>query len=113
MAAECIPRPRPGRVGPCASAKVSFDGPWHSEERGRARPSGSRGMSSPVRWLLLALPVALVVFVTVVLVTGGSARPYRVARVWGGPTDGKHVSLRVEAFEVVVDRASVQEIPMN
>jgi hypothetical protein len=70
-------------------------------------------MSSPVRWLLLALPVALVAFVTVVLVMGGSARPYRVARVWGGPTDGRHVSLRVEAFEVVVDRASVQEIPIS
>lgn len=70
-------------------------------------------MSSPVRWLLLALPVALVAFVTVVLVTGGSARPYRVARVWGGPTDGTHVSLRVEAFEVVAERANVQEIPIN
>ena len=70
-------------------------------------------MSSPVRWLLLALPVALVAFVTVVLVTGGSARPYRVARVWGGPTDGTHLSLRAEAFEVVVDRASVHEMPIN
>ena len=70
-------------------------------------------MASSVRWLLLALPVLLVAFVTVALVTGGSVRPYAVARVWGGPTDGRHVSVRVEAVHVLVERAAVVEEPIS
>jgi hypothetical protein len=70
-------------------------------------------MSLSVRWLLLALPVALVAFVTLALVTGGTVRPYRVARVWGGPTDGRRVSVRVEGLEVLVERAAVVERPLS
>ena len=70
-------------------------------------------MASTVRWLLLALPVSMVAFVTLALVTGGAVRPYPVARVWGGPTDGRHVSVRVEALQVLVERAAVVESPIT
>jgi len=70
-------------------------------------------MASPVRWLLLALPVVMVAFVTLALVTGGTVRPYAVARVWGGPTDARHVSVRIEALQVLVERAAVVETPIT
>jgi len=70
-------------------------------------------MAFPLRWLLFALPVATVAFVALALVTGGAVRPYAVARVWGGPTDARHVSVRVEALRVLVERASVVEAPIT
>jgi hypothetical protein len=56
------------------------------------------------RLLLYGLPVITVVIVALALVTTGAPRPYRVARLWGGPTDGSALSLRVEVFEMVEDR---------
>lgn len=56
-----------------------------------------------VRWPLYALPVAVVMIVAFALVTAGSTQPYRVARVWGGPTDAERLSLRLEVFEVTED----------
>jgi hypothetical protein len=58
---------------------------------------------SSVRWPLYVLPVAVVVIVAFALVTAGSTLPYRAARVWGGPTDGERMSLRLEVFEVTED----------
>jgi hypothetical protein len=49
------------------------------------------------------LPVAVVVVVAIALVTAGSTMPYRVARVWGGPTDAERLSLRLEVFDVTED----------
>jgi hypothetical protein len=70
-------------------------------------------MAFPVRWLLFALPVATVAVVALALVTGGAVRPYAVARVWGGPTDARQVSVRVEALRVLVERAAVVETPIT
>jgi hypothetical protein len=63
------------------------------------------------RWPLLALPVVTVAVVALALVTAAAPRPFRVARIWGGPTDGDRVSLRVELVEVVQSRGEVVEEP--
>jgi hypothetical protein len=79
----------------------------------------------PLRWrdrsglsgrklLLYGLPLVTVVIVALALVTAGGPRPYRVARLWGGPTDGAALSLRVEVFEMVGDRGGgMQEKPVS
>lgn len=65
-----------------------------------------------VRWPLYALPVATVVVVALALVTAGSTRPYRVARVWGGPTTGSHLALRAEVFDIREDLGGgFEELP--
>jgi hypothetical protein len=61
------------------------------------------------RWPLLALPVVTVAVVTLALLTAAAPRPFRCARVWGGPTDGKRLSLRVEVVDVVESRGEVVE----
>jgi hypothetical protein len=67
-----------------------------------------------VRWLLYALPAAAVVVVALALVTAGSTRPYRVARVWGGPTDAARLSVRVEVFDIREDLGGgFQELPVS
>jgi hypothetical protein len=66
------------------------------------------------RLLLYGLPFVTVVIVALAMVTAGGPRPYRVARLWGGPTDGAALSLRVEVFEMVGDRAGgVAERPVS
>jgi hypothetical protein len=66
------------------------------------------------RLLLYGLPLVTVVIVALAMVTAGGPRPYRVARLWGGPTDGAALSLRVEVFEMVGDRGGgVQERPVS
>ena len=59
------------------------------------------------RWPLLALPVVTVVVVALALVTAAAPRPFRTARIWGGPTDGDRLSLRVEVVDVVESRGAV------
>ncbi|HTQ06530.1 MAG TPA: hypothetical protein VMI54_21870 [Polyangiaceae bacterium] len=66
-----------------------------------------------VRPALYALPVATVAVVALALVTGGAARPVRVARVWGGPTTAERVSLRAEVFDLLEDRGAVHETPVT
>jgi hypothetical protein len=64
--------------------------------------------------LLYGLPFVTVVIVALAMVTAGGPRPYRVARLWGGPTDGATLSLRVEVFEMVGDRGGgMQERPVS
>jgi hypothetical protein len=53
------------------------------------------------RWPLLALPVVTVAVVALAVLTAAAPRPFRVGRVWGGPTDGGRLSLRVEIADVV------------
>lgn len=56
---------------------------------------------APGRWLLFALPAATVAIVALSLLTAGLPRPARAALVFGGPTDGAELALRVEVVEVV------------
>ena len=66
-----------------------------------------------MRWPLYALPVAALIVVALALVTAGSTRPYRVARVWGGPTDAPTLSVRVEVFDVREDLGGgFEELPV-
>jgi len=58
----------------------------------------------PRRLFVYGLPIVAVFAVALALVTAGSTRPYRVARLWGGPTDGSRVSFRVEVLDVREDR---------
>jgi len=58
----------------------------------------------PRRLFVYGLPVVAVFAVALALLTAGSARPYRVARLWGGPTDGSRLSFRVEVLDVREDR---------
>jgi hypothetical protein len=64
------------------------------------------------RWPLLALPVVTVAVVALALLTGAAPRPFRAARIWGGPTDSDRVALRVEIVEVVESRGEVVEQPV-
>src|SRR5262245_11629951 len=64
------------------------------------------------RWPLLALPVVTVAVVALALLTAAAPRPFRCARVWGGPTDGERLSLRVEVVDVVESRGEVMERPV-
>ncbi|HEY3498405.1 MAG TPA: hypothetical protein VGK73_27110 [Polyangiaceae bacterium] len=67
-----------------------------------------------MRWPLYALPVAAVIVVALALVTAGSTRPYRVARVWGGPTDAPRLGVRVEVFEIREDLGGgFEELPVT
>ncbi|HSU41702.1 MAG TPA: hypothetical protein VLJ38_19120, partial [Polyangiaceae bacterium] len=66
-----------------------------------------------LRWPLYALPVATVAVIALALVTGGAARPTRVARIWGGPTTGDRVSFRAEVFDLIEERAAVHEAPVS
>lgn len=68
-------------------------------------------MQTRVRSALYALPVATVAVIALVLVSAGSARPLRVARVWGGPTTAERVSVRAEVFDLLEDRGAVHETP--
>jgi hypothetical protein len=68
-------------------------------------------MSPTLRWPLYVLPVATVLVVTLALVGAGASRPYRVARLWGGPTEGERQSVRAEVLDVVEDRGAVHEAP--
>src|SRR5262245_8487984 len=61
------------------------------------------------RWPLLALPVVTVAVVALALLTAAAPRPFRCARIWGGPTDGERLSLRVEVVDVVESRGEVVE----
>lgn len=70
-------------------------------------------MSPSLRWPLYALPVATVAVIALALVTGGAARPVRVARIWGGPTSGERVSLRAEVFDLTEERGAVHEAPVS
>jgi hypothetical protein len=70
-------------------------------------------MSQALRWPLYVLPVATVLVVTLALVGAGAARPYRVARLWGGPTGGTRQSVRAEVLDVVEDRGAVLESPVG
>jgi hypothetical protein len=70
-------------------------------------------MQASVRWPLYVLPVATVAVVTLALVTGGGARPVRVARVWGGPTTAERVSVRAEVFDLLDERGAVHEVPVS
>jgi hypothetical protein len=56
---------------------------------------------APGRWLLFALPAATVAIVALSLLTAGLPRPARAALVFGGPTDGGELAVRVEVVEVV------------
>lgn len=58
----------------------------------------------PRRLFVCALPIVAVFAVALALLTAGSARPYRVARLWGGPTDGQRLSFRIEVLDVREDR---------
>ena len=64
------------------------------------------------RWPLLALPVVTVAVVALALLTAAAPRPFRAARIWGGPTDGNRVALRVEIVDVVESRGEVVEEPV-
>jgi hypothetical protein len=70
-------------------------------------------MSPSLRWPLYVLPVTTVAVVALALVTGGAARPVRVARIWGGPTTGAHLSVRAEVFDVIEERGAVHEALVN
>jgi hypothetical protein len=90
-------------------------GPGRVGYRGWVDPQLLRDRSgrSGRKLLLYGLPFVTVVIVSLALVTAGGPRPYRVARLWGGPTDGAALSLRVEVFEMVGDRAGgTQEKPV-
>ncbi|HKY37714.1 MAG TPA: hypothetical protein VJN18_17350 [Polyangiaceae bacterium] len=66
-------------------------------------PSWSRG-----RFLLFAVPLSAVLIVLLGVVSGG-ARPFRSARVYGGPTQGlTELSLRIEVGE----RDRIAEVPV-
>jgi hypothetical protein len=56
---------------------------------------------APGRWLLFALPAATVAIVALSLLTAGVPRPARAALVFGGPTDGRTLALRVEVVDVL------------
>lgn len=56
---------------------------------------------APGRWLLFALPAATVAIVALSLLTAGLPRPARAALVFGGPTDGNVLAVRVEVVEVL------------
>jgi hypothetical protein len=72
-----------------------------------------RSGQSGRKLLLYGLPLVTVVIVALAMVTAGGPRSYRVARLWGGPTDGAALSLRVEVFEMVGDRGGgMQELPV-
>jgi hypothetical protein len=58
---------------------------------------------------LLALPVITVAVVALALLTAAAPRPFRVAKVWGGPTDTGRLSLRVAVAEVVEAGGEVVE----
>ncbi|HEX6271779.1 MAG TPA: hypothetical protein VFZ53_02010 [Polyangiaceae bacterium] len=64
------------------------------------------------RWPLLALPVATVAVVALALLTAAAPRPFRIARIWGGPTDGGRLSLRVEVVDAVEARGETVERPV-
>jgi hypothetical protein len=64
------------------------------------------------RWPLLALPIVTVAVVTLALLTAAAPRPFRAARLWGGPTDVERMALRVEIVEVVESRGEVVERPV-
>jgi hypothetical protein len=64
------------------------------------------------RWPLLALPVLTVAVVALALLTASAPRPYRVARVWGGPTDGESMAMRVEVMDLVESRGEFAERPV-
>ena len=70
-------------------------------------------MPVPLRSALYVLPVATVAVVALALVTGGAARPFRVARVWGGPTSEERVDVRVEVLDVLEERGAVHEAPVS
>jgi hypothetical protein len=60
------------------------------------------------------LPIVAVLAVALALLTAGSARPYRIARLWGGPTDGARLSFRVEVLDVREDRGGgFEERPVD
>ncbi len=61
------------------------------------------------RWPLLALPIVTVAVVALALLTAAAPRPFRAARIWGGPTDGPRLSLRVEVVDVVESGGEVVE----
>ena len=61
------------------------------------------------RWPLLALPVVTVAVVALALLTAAAPRPFRAARIWGGPTDGTRLSLRVEVVDVVESNGEIVE----
>lgn len=56
---------------------------------------------APGRWLLFALPAATVAIVVLSLLTAGVPRPVRAALVFGGPTDGDSLAVRVEVVDVL------------
>jgi hypothetical protein len=64
------------------------------------------------RWPLLALPVLTVAVVALALLTAAAPRPFRAARIWGGPTDGARLSLRVEVVDVIESSGEVVERPL-
>jgi hypothetical protein len=64
------------------------------------------------RWPLLALPVLTVAVVALAILTAAAPRPYRVARVWGGPTDGETMAMRLEMTDLVESRGEVAERPV-
>ncbi len=70
-------------------------------------------MQASVRSALYVLPVVTVAMVALALLTGGTARAVRVARVWGGPTTAERVSVRAELFDLLEDRGAVQETPVT
>jgi hypothetical protein len=65
------------------------------------------------RWPLLALPVVTVAVVALALLTAAAPRPFRMARVFGGPTGGDRLALRVEVADVVESRGEVVERPVT
>jgi hypothetical protein len=64
-------------------------------------------MSPSLRWPLFALPIVTVAVIALALVTGGAARPVRVALLWGGPTSGARVSLRAEVLDLIEERGDL------
>jgi hypothetical protein len=56
---------------------------------------------APGRWLLFALPAATVAIVALSLLTAGVPRPVRAALVFGGPTAGDSLAVRVEVVDVL------------
>jgi hypothetical protein len=65
------------------------------------------------RWPLLALPVVTVAVVTLALLTAAAPRPFRVARLFGGPTSGDRLAWRVEVTDLVESRGEVVERPVT
>ncbi len=75
----------------------------------RGKPRGPRG-----RYTLYVFPVVAVACVAFALLTAGPVHPYRVARVWGGPTDASRVAFRIEVFDVVPDQGGgSEELPVR